>query len=590
MATLTTTYSISSVTHPEYDIWIDDWFKWRLSYVGGFPFIHRYLQQYTTRENVDDFNARLKTAYCPSFAKVAINEIKNSVFQHLSEIIRRDGPQSYHQAVEGLLGGVDMSGAKMGDFLGRKVLPELLVMQRVGIFVDMPQITGPTIRDKGNKRPYLYIYEAEDIRSWAYSEPGSESEFKQVLLADHIYGLDSIYGLPVDKLDRFRLFSIGDDGFVHLKYFDKSGVQIDLNGQTSEEDIVLNLRKIPFTLLQIPHSLMKDVADYQIALLNLESSDMNYIMKANFPFYVEQYDPKFDPQYTKAPAALTNVQNLGLPTQNQTNPGQSSTVDTSRPDEIRVGPTQGRRYPKDMNPPSFIHPSSEPILASMAKGKQLKEDIRLLVHLSLSELDPQMASAESKSVDNAQLEAGLSFLGLVLESAERKIAEYWSEYEGSKDVATIKYPTSYRLMVDADRRTEAADLVLLKDQIPSQTFKKEISKRISHVLLASKVGLDILDTIDIEIDDAKSVNSDPNDISMDLQNGLVSDETASSARGWPAGEVEQARKDRAAKIAQTMEAQGGESGPARGTPEMGLPPTSSGEKVGKPKRGVQQKP
>jgi hypothetical protein len=37
---------------------------------------------------------------------------------------------------------------------------------------------------------------------------------------------------------------------------------------------------------------MEDIADYQIALMNLESSDINYMLKSNFPFYVEQYDPR----------------------------------------------------------------------------------------------------------------------------------------------------------------------------------------------------------------------------------------------------------------------------------------------------------
>ena len=50
------------------------------------------------------------------------------------------------------------------------------------------------------------------------------------------------------------------------------------------------MTRIPFILLDIGESLMKDVANHQIALLNLGSSDVSYALKANYPFYTEQQD------------------------------------------------------------------------------------------------------------------------------------------------------------------------------------------------------------------------------------------------------------------------------------------------------------
>ena len=43
-------------------------------------------------------------------------------------------------------------------------------------------------------------------------------------------------------------------------------------------------------LLDIGDSIIKDVCDYQIALLNLLSSDVSYALRANFPFLVKQDD------------------------------------------------------------------------------------------------------------------------------------------------------------------------------------------------------------------------------------------------------------------------------------------------------------
>jgi hypothetical protein len=54
---------------------------------------------------------------------------------------------------------------------------------------------------------------------------------------------------------------------------------------------------------------------------------------------------------------------------------------------------------------------------------------------------------------------------------------------------------------------------------------------------------------------AKYISSDPEAITKDLQNGLVSDATASLARGYDASEVEQAKKDHAERIARIQAAQ-----------------------------------
>jgi hypothetical protein len=76
-------------------------------------------------------------------------------------------------------------------------------------------------------------------------------------------------------------------------------------------------------------------------------------------------------------------------------------------------------------------------------------------------------------MDNQGLEAGLSYIGLVLEAAERQIAEFWAAYEeresvSKREVATIKYPDRYSLKTDADRITEAQNLVKLMYAVPGQ--------------------------------------------------------------------------------------------------------------------------
>ena len=90
-------------------------------------------------------------------------------------------------------------------------------------------------------------------------------------------------------------------------------------------------------------------------------------------------------------------------------------------------------------------------------------------------------------MDNQGLEAGLSYIGLVLEAAERQIAEFWAAYEerdpSKRNVATIKYPDRYSLKTDSDRITEAENLVKLMYAVPGQKVKRELAKNIVLALL-----------------------------------------------------------------------------------------------------------
>src|SRR5690606_30018951 len=154
---------------------------------------------------------------------------------------------------------------------------------------------------------------------------------------------------------------------------------------------------------------------------------------------------------------------------------------------IKVGVSQGRYYDMEAERPGFIHPSPEPLRASITLQEKLENDIRKLVMLAVVNLGTR-TSAESKQMDNQGLEAGLSFIGLVLEAAERRIADYWAAYEDRvetrRTVATIKYPDRYSLKSDKDRIEEADKLSDLIHSVPSRTAKKEIQKVVVTKLLS----------------------------------------------------------------------------------------------------------
>ena len=468
-----------------------DYRKYRLTYEGGQPFIDEYLEKFSKLEDDADFNQRKKIAYSPSYAKAAVNEIINGIFQRLVDVSRKGGDITYQQSIAGENKGVDLKGNSMRSFLGRCLLPELIPIGKVGILVDRPAKKGRTLADP-KASPYLVVYRAEDIVNVSYDDLGQIQALQLKRTKPTYY--DGTTFIRGEEETYITLVLKGDK--VKYTEEDKDGKRIDTR--------TLDLNFIPFVLSDLRTSLLKDVANYQIAMLNASSSDLNYILKANFPFYTEQ-------------------QQVTVP--NATKDKQVKTVKT--------GPTQGRSYAPGLERPGFIHPSAEPIKASMDKHEQMKKEVRELVNLAVENLGQDKG-----------LEAGLSYIGLELERVEKEISKYWAFYMGEKVPATVTYPNTYDLETDEERFAKTEQLVKLRKEVPSVTYKKEITKRIAEVTLNKTVNVDTLNTIYDEIDAAEVIIVDPESLLAQHEAGLVGDELASLASGFPKGEFKKAQEDR----------------------------------------------
>lgn len=553
--------------HPAFTSGSLEWDKWRLSYRGGVEFRDKYLEQFNTREDVNDFNIRARLTPVPAFAKAAINDIRNSIFQRMPDITRVGGSESYRQAAGGKDLGVDRRGSSMNAFLGIKVLTEMLVMGRCGIFIDNSEIKGQgSVADAVGARPYLYAYQAEDILSWSPSSSDNPSEFQSVLLRDTCMKYDERTNLPMLSFQRYRLLWL-EDGQVKLQFYDMEGQEVDRDNNPGGPS-TLELNRIPFVMPDLGDSLMKDVCDYQIAMLNLLSRNIWYDLQANFTFYVEQRDMRAIGSHLK---------------QAVTEDGTATTGGQGADDKaIRVGANHGRAYGKDLNAPAFISPSSEPLQISMQLQEKLEADMRKIVNLAVSAMATR-GSAESKSLDNQGLEAGLSFIGSVLQGTEQQVAGYWAAYEErdvkKRQVATIKYPDRYSLKTDSDRIEEARKLAELIYKVPGQTAKREIAKNIVTVLLGGKVDVGTIDKIHAEIDKSKYLTSDPDTIIAAVEAGLCDEETGSEALGFGPGIYLKAREDHLLKAVRLIEAQakagaaaGLENPAARGAPALAVDP------------------
>lgn len=544
-------FDVTTICHPTITARHIEWRKWRLTYEGGERYIRAYLEQFTNREDIYDFKQRRKMTYCPAFAKHALKKVRNTVFSRAREIVRDGGPKTYQSAVRGQNGGVDRSGSSMNYFMGVRALDELLKMSLVGIYVDMPRLDGPTLLAKKNVRPYTYLYHAEQIRSWTF-HPHNPTEFTSVLLVDRNYTFDDDTNLPVDEIDRYRLLYLREtpDGpRVFVRFYNEDSESVDSSGvavpeiyddddeMVPYEEQVGNLTKIPFVLLDIGNSLLADVCNYQIAHLNIASSDIWFCARANFPFYTEQYEPNSESPYIRRETDQS---------EDAFNRFNSTVTSTNGP-EITVGPSRGRKYPKGLERPGFINPSSEPLTASMAKQEQMKEEIRELVEMTLQALT---GDSETEGVLS-----GLNYIAYILQWAENKVAEFWSMYEGSSDIATIIYPECPEIIKPVDIQTEIVNLLLLIDKVPQLQLKKSLLKKITRLKLSSDTSYDELEKIYQEIDSSDVVIGDPLNIMNDVNTGLVSLETASKARGYPEGESDKAADDHAERLARIQLAQ-----------------------------------
>ena len=514
--------SITDSYHPEYLQEMYNWVKYRYIMEGGDEFIDQYLKKFSGRESASNFRRRKEITPVTSFSKSAIVDVKNSIFQRMGDIQRIGGSKAYQEVIRGERGGVDRNRSSMNYFIGMDVLPELLFLGKIGVYVDMPVVARDlTIAEAANVNPYFYTYPCEDILNWNYDfNINNELVLTSLLLRERRYKLNE-YGLPSELIDYYKLFKLYDDGVRVEEY--------STNGEL-ESSFNLELRRIPFVLFEIDQPLTKDIANHQIALMNLESSDIGYTLKANYPFYTEQQ-------------GMATSSHLKGPENNE---------DGS---EIEVGGNMGRGYSKGLERPGFIHPSSEPLKASMEKQQHLKDDIRTLVNLALTNVASKFSSAESKEMDERGLESGLSAIGLVLEQGERELAYFFHQYEKDTNIPKIIYPTRYSLKTERERLEEVNSLSEQRDKVPSKKCQKIISKKMANILVGTDVNASELIDIYSEIDNAGYLSSTAKDIHGDIDKGLVSLETASRARGYNPKEVEQAKKDHAERIARIQAAQ-----------------------------------
>ena len=523
---------VHEIKHPDYLAEINDWVKFRLTYNGGDAFVDEYLEQFSASEDYNEFEQRKRLTYRPNHAKRAVDKIKNSIYQRLVDINRIGGSPNYQDCMGGKNGGVDRHGLTMNEFINTVVLPELLTMRKVYVYVDMPPLTNGSVAEASGKSPYLYVFRAENMLSWIKSEKGETSDFTAAFVKEYGFEFDQETGLPKGTVERYRYLQLTKSG-VQVTLFDKDGVK---TGNT-----MLDLTRIPLVEVSLTSSLLSDICEHQIALLNLASSDIAYLLVCNIPTYTEQFNPRFDTA-GRPPTSDADA----------TTAGSATEARKAITKQLVLGHRHGRQYPIGTERPAFINPSTDPVEISMKKQGQIVEDIEKLVDLKVEQF---ALTGEAKKQDVTRLEAGLSYIGSVLEIAENKISSLWSEYEGSKTSAVITYPLDYSLKTDNERLEEAKKQKEVKNVIPSNTFQREMCKKMARTLLGARVSEKTLKDIEGEIENSTYLLSDPNDLKIAQEMGAATADTCSIAMGFAPGEAAKAQTEKAERLKMMQESQ-----------------------------------
>jgi len=553
------------IWHPEYNTFFTDWKKWRLAYYGGRPFIEEYLRMLSSRETPADFAERKANTYVPAFAKRAINRVVNKISSQLGLVARYSTSKSYMDACDGLRGGVDHSGATMNYFISTEVLPELLIMGKVAVYIDMPKLEGNDLYSQQGARPYLYTYTREQLVNWTKDCHGS---LNSIILRETTFDYDESLLVPKGYVSQYRHYRrLKENGkyIVFLSILDESFNEI--------ENIRLNLEEIPVAIFELKNSLMQDIADYQIALLNMASSDISYAIKGNVGFYVEQYD-------MMAEATIDNIQRgyEDIDENGNSIAATEAVANRAANKEIVVGATKGRRIPKGLEMPQFINPSPDPLIVSMKKQEQMKKEIDELLDQAVEDL---------KGADKyGKPRAGLQTIGLELQSGENKIIRLWQSYENNKSLFHVNYPADFDFKPYSERVKESTDLTEVIPKLPSSTFRREVAKKAALALLGGIVDISVINTINDEIDAAPAVISDPRTISADMESGVCSAELGCELRGYPKGTHEVAQKEHADRLARIALTQGMASSPAMAA--RGVNDLSANAKEGKEEKKVSQ--
>lgn len=493
-----------SITSPRNDS--NNWFKWRLCLEGGRRFRDRYLHMFSNREAQQDFENRKAITPTEPHAKHAIYELRDMIAQHLHEVLRT-GSTGYMAFTK----NADCQGNSLNAILSKTLIVELMAMGRMCVIVDRDDSAITTKADELANMPYICCIPIENVQSRKYDRNG---RLIKLLVTRSVMTYDAVFQLETGIEERQYLYEVNPGGWIDVTI----NPTIDLQPNQNTKKFKLDLDEIPFVEAVLSDSLMRDIAEYQIALLNIVSCDTYFACTANFPFYVEQR------------------KGGGIPVVDPTTGKEAEIEDTT------AGPSYGRYYGQEK--PGFINPSPEPLKVSMELRSDLRVQIRQILQLTLNRVKPTRASGESKSADMSEKETGISAIAIELECFETKLQDVINDFLGDDDQGTVEYPDAYKSPSIDDLDTEVKLLIDTAKTTTNKDLRKQCLIRVGELLFG--IGSDVVEKLKASTEEVPFI--EPADIATYKEAGIIDNITSTVLAGFTEEVANKAQADHVERL------------------------------------------
>lgn len=454
--------------HPYYTHTKHLWQKATDAYNGGREYVMKTLRRHPS-ETVDEFKERTQYSYNVNLIKYATARFGDYIF---SKPPRRTGVSSE------LLRDFDRRG-KSADSLMREVFDHYTIYGLSWVFVDMPVLEGNLLdlktKAEGKIRPYANAIAPMDVPDWDFDEKG---ELRWILREEMVIEKDDPFKHPV-KIRRRTLYTKDYWQTFDQIIDDGSGVNAPTDRIRKSDKHVNHIGRVPVLAYTsvlfnqyFNRPAIDDILTIHDAVLRSESELLTNILKQTYGQLV----------LPSSASAIASRIKMKIATNNPDIDLNSDEVQNIIKQEVNIELSRTKHISEDAEERGtarYIQPAGANIENIINTDDRL---IRLMIQLYgflVGTATTQRESAESKSVDNISLAAQLSSIALQLQELERKIWEFFSEYDSTIKLPTVEYNKDYDIH---ELKATIAALVELFNVDGGESYQKEVKRTAVHVL------------------------------------------------------------------------------------------------------------
>jgi hypothetical protein len=440
--------------HPDAQAYHKDWQKYQAVVEGFNALADLNIFKQHSRESQSNFQRRLSEGYGPNYSEAIINIFDYYLLQ--SEISRKFGKLAEFELWEIFQKDSDYYRTDYNIFLNQ-ARKKASIFGHMGIMIDMPIVKTNSQKESIERKiyPYLSLYSPLDILNWIVARDGfGRPELVALKLKQH----GDVY--KIWEKDSWRSYIIREKGKVQLL---ESGVN--------------KLGEIPFVWLfnadkshYIGESDLKNIANIDISIYNNCMQIEEIVDLAAFPM-------------------------MRRPMKRQGEEGQ----------EDRVGPSAVQEFDPSLGEagkPDWMRAEvSDPIKAIL--DTIVWKIAQIYRNATLSEAVAERKTGESGyalSIRRDLLNAALVAKAKYLAEAEERIAYFWCRWIGKDEwVKDIKIERPKRFSVE-QLKLDLENAVLGKSVIHSETFSKELQKKLAREMMGTGIDDKKYSEIDEEIE------------------------------------------------------------------------------------------